>query len=157
MERPAHDGVAMKEIRVFDEKEGWIVKSVPIGDALATNQATVPSAPKEPAIPVTITVADVSLDLARQVVEANGMVVLPPNFLTDEQLAELKADLSNVTKAPVAPQETGKQLSEKETIKLINAAASFDELNALTANESRAKVLAAAESRAADLKEQGAA
>jgi hypothetical protein len=148
---PAHDGVKMEERRRFIEGEGWEVTEVPVGTALAPGQVKNPKAPKEPAVPVVLTVADISLDLARQVIEANGLLAVPASFLNETQLEELALSPAAV-QPPVVTAPAAKELNEKDAIKRIKAAISFEELNELTANESRAAVLNAAETKAAELK-----
>lgn len=158
-----HDGVR-KEIRTrFIEGEGHLVEEVEIGSAIKPGQSIIPAAPAAPPLPVVVTIADVSLALAKQVIEANGLLAIPVSFLNEQQLEELAIDLAELKQAAKekengAAGETGKpgkkadKLTEAQAIKAVSAAASFEELNALTADESRAKVLAAAETRAAELK-----
>lgn len=151
-----HDGVRTEIRRRFIEGEGHLVEEVPVGNPISQNQAVVPQPPAGPPQPVVITVADIPLSLATQVIEANGMVCVPVSFLNEDQLAELKIDLANVAKGvqEVEPDKPKKKekLTEAQAIKLVQAAQSFDELNDLTRDDHRSKVLAAAEIRAAELK-----
>jgi hypothetical protein len=155
---PQHDGVRTETRTRFIEGEGFLVEEVEIGAPLGANSIRVPKATKEPALPVVITVADISLDLACQVIKANGLLAVPASFLNEQQLEELQIDPSLIQTGTTVPAEesanppAAKKLGEKETIKRIQAAISFEELNELTATESRAAVLAAAETKAAELK-----
>lgn len=153
-----HDGIRTEIRRTFIEGEGHLVEEVPVGSPLGQNQSVLAAAPREPAIPVVLTVDNVPLDLARKVVEANGLMVVPPSFLNEAQLEELKIDPQTVV-APAVPAEDtaadGKKLSVEQAVKLVLTAQTFDELNRLTASDNRARVLAAAEERASELKEQG--
>jgi len=151
-----HDGVRTEIRRTFIEGEGYLIEEVQVGSPLGQNQVIMPAVSAGPPLPVVVTIADVPLSLAQQVVESHGMLVVPASFLNEAQLEELKIDPSTLTPpTPSAELEQGGKLTEAQAIKLVKAAESFDDLNRLTANDSRAKVLAAAESRAAELKEQG--
>lgn len=149
-----HDGIRTETRTRFIEGEGHLVEEVEVGAPIGQGQAVLPVAPAGPALPVIVTIADVPLSLARQVCEANGLVAVPVSFLNEEQLAELKIDLAEVTKIKTELEATKKveKLTEAQAIKAAKAAKDFDELNTLTRNESRGKVLAAAEARAAELK-----
>lgn len=151
---PQHDGVRTETRTRFIEGEGHLVEEVEIGTTLAPGTAVIPAAPAGPALPVIVTIADVPLSLARQVCEANGLVSVPASFLNEDQLAELKIDLAEVakTKTETDPPKKAEKLTEAQAIKAVKTAKDFDELNTLTRNESRGKVLAAAEARAAELK-----
>lgn len=152
-----HDGIRTEIRRTFIEGEGHLVEEVPVGSPLGQNQSVLAAAPREPAIPVALTVDNVPLDLARKVVEANGLMVVPPSFLNEAQLEELKINPQTVVDPdpPEDPAANGKKLSVEQAVKQVLAAQTFDELNRLTASDSRARVLAAAEERASELKEQG--
>lgn len=151
-----HDGIRTETRTTFIEGEGYLVEEVPVGAPLGQNQAVLAAVPAEPARPVVLTIADVPLDLARKVVEDAGLVVVPASYLNEAQLEELKIDPATTVKDDDQNAEAdAKKLPVDQAIKLVSAASSFDELNRLTASDSRAKVLAAAEARAAELKEQG--
>ena len=146
------DGV-QKEFRRTLTDEGWLVEEFPIGSAVNGNQSVIPAQPKEP--PREVTIKDVPLDLATAVVKDAGLLVVPASFLNETQLADLGIDTGTIATPPDDPVAPAGKLPEADAIAKVKAAASFEELNALTADETRAKVLAAAEQRAAELKEQG--
>lgn len=151
-----HDGIRMETRRTFIEGEGYLVEEVPVGAPLGQNQAVLAAQPAEPARSVVVTLDDVPLDLARKVVEANGLVVVPPSYLNETQLEELQIAAEPVPDESGEEQQTpGRKLPIDQAIAVVMQAPTFDELNRLTATENRAKVLAAAEARAAELKEQG--
>jgi hypothetical protein len=133
---------------------GHVVKQVPLGDPLQPGQLVVKE-PVAPALPVALTINDVPLELALQVVEAASLVAVPVNFLTDAQREELK--LPALDKAdPPAPQETKAAfIPAEQKIAQVQQAETFEALNALMADETRKTVLAAAEVRANELKEAG--
>lgn len=142
-----------KEIRRrFIEGEGWMVEEVEIGAPLQGTQSVVPVSIQPPPVRAALVVADVPLALAREVIEVNGLIAVPLDFLNEEQLAELKIapPISEKPKEPESP--APKKLTEAQAIKAVKAAADFDELNELTRNETRTAVLNAAEARAAELK-----
>lgn len=149
--------------RTFVEGVGHVVEQVLMATPLKPGQSVVPVPPNEPPRQVIIAAKDVPLELARQVVEAAGLVAVPPNFLNPEQLAELgielaeTGDLPNGNQVATPPAAAKEKLSPEEMIARIKQAGTFDELNALVAEEGRRKVLAAAEERATELKEQGVA
>jgi hypothetical protein len=147
------DGPKKEERRRFIEGEGWLVEEVEVGNPLATGQVKNPKAPREPATPVVLVAADVSLDIARQVAEQNGMIVVPASYLTADQLEELNV---SIAPEPVKTIPGPKIMTEKEAIKRIKAVLTFEELNEVTATESRTAVLAAAEEKAGELKQSGA-
>lgn len=150
-----HDGIRTEIRRTYIEGEGHLVEEVPIGAPLGLNQAVLPSLPDEPQRQLVVTIADVPLELAKRVVEDAGLLVVPPSYLNEAQLEELKIDPPPAVESSAETESGAKKLTVDQAVKLVAAATSFDELNRLTANDSRAKVLAAAESRAAGLKEQG--
>lgn len=148
--------------RTYVEGVGHVVEQVPMTTPLKPGQSVVPVPPNEPPRAVIIAAKDVPLELARKVVEAAGLVAVPPNFFNPEQLAELGIELAETGEAagsgeavPTSPAPPKEKLDAEEIIARIKQAASFDELNGLVAEEGRKKVLAAAEERAAELKEQG--
>jgi hypothetical protein len=147
-----HDGVRTEIRRRFIEGEGHLVEEVEIGAPLAANSARLPQHPTPP--PMVVTVADVPLALARQVIEANGLVAVPQSYLTPDQVQELAIEESTPQPEakPEPPPGSKKQVAEKDAIKRVMAAQSFEELNELTANDNRLAVLNAAEARAAELK-----
>ena len=157
---PQHDGIRTETRTRFDEKEGYIVEEVVVGSPLGVGQAVLPAPPPQPGQPVIVTLADVPLSLARQVCAVNGLLVVPESFLNEEQLAELQIDPDTIKTAgehtanadAANDAKPGKPLTEKQAIAAVKAATSFDELNTLTNTYTGAKVLAAAETRAAELK-----
>lgn len=145
--------------RTFIEGEGYLVEEVEVGSGDMPNGPVVGSG----AGSKTLTVADVSAELARQVCEQAGMVVVPASFLNPEQLVELglsPADLaassSQTNQQPDQPAVKSGKLTAEQTIAMVEKAESFDKLNALMADETRKTVIAAAEKRAEELKAQGA-
>ncbi|KAB0665646.1 hypothetical protein F6V25_07950 [Oryzomonas japonica] len=140
--------------RTFIEGQGHLVEEVAVGDPLASGQAVVQQLPSPPPVPVVLTADSVPLSLAKDVIAANGMVAVPPTFLTDEQLAELgiSKDNANLPGDNESKGEKVTKLSEKQLLQAIKDAKTFDELNALTKDERRTKILSAAETRAAELK-----
>lgn len=154
-----HDGIRKETRTRFIEGEGYLVEEVEAGTPVMQGQTVLPSVPAAPPQPVIITVADVSLSLAKQVVEANGLMVVPSSFLNEQQLEDLKVDVDTIKKAAEAgdpPPAKVEKLNATQAIAAVKAAASFDELNTLTRSETRVTVLNAAEERAAELKEAGA-
>lgn len=153
--------------RTFIEGQGYLVEEVPINAPSKPGQVAVKTI-VEP--PKTMTPADVSPELARQVLEQAGFVVVPHSFLNPEQLQEL--GITPSTGAPELPttgaaeQTTGKpadtqtvkagKMPVEQIIALINQADSFDKLNALMADETRKTAINAAEARAEVLKAEGA-
>jgi hypothetical protein len=150
----------------FVEGEGWLVEQVPVGVPLDPGQSVVKMLPDAPPQAVTvISVETVPLLVALQVVETNGMVAVPRSFFTEEQLEELArgseaenesaepaiSQTSNEEEKPEAAQDVSK-LPADQAITRVKLAESFEELNAMTANEERVTVLRAAEERAAELK-----
>ena len=148
--------------RTFIEGQGWLVEEVAIGAAAVVGEA----------VAKVLTAADVSPELARQVIESTGQVVVPVSFLNPDQLAELKITIpagqggpgsvaapdtpaaASTVAAPAAAQ--AHKLNAEQKIALVQKAADFEELNALMADESRKTVILAAEARATELKAQGA-
>lgn len=155
-----HDGVRTETRTRFIEGEGHLVEEVVVGTPVGLGQSVLPTPPPQPGQPVIVTLADVPLSLARAVCEANGLLVVPASFLNEEQLAELQIDpdtiktAEEITASAAVVNETkpGKALSEKQAIAAVQAATTFEELNDLTNSYTGAKVLAAAEIRAAELK-----
>ena len=149
--------------RTFIEGQGHLVEEVPVGTPTKQGQTVVQATPGEPAVKVALTAADISPELARQVCESTGLVVVPASFLNPEQLAELniKPDTGAGDPPPMNPGDhtpivkAGKMPVE-QIIGLIQKADSFDKLNALMADETRKTAIAAAEARAEELKAQGA-
>jgi hypothetical protein len=146
--------------RTFIEGEGHLVEEVEIGTAVENSGAA--SVVTEVR---TLSAADVSVELARQVCEQAGMVVVPASFLNPEQLEELNITVPGPGTSSSSP-DTAKQsdtpavrsgkLTAEQTIALVEKAESFDKLNALMADETRKTVIMAAEKRAEELKAQGA-
>jgi hypothetical protein len=155
---PLHDGIRKETRTRFIEGEGWHVEEVEVGTPISAGQSVLAMS-VEPAKKIIVTIADVPLSLALEVIKENGMVAVPVSFLNEEQLEELKIDLSEVAKSidaaalPADPEaKPAEKMTDAQAIKAIKAAASFEELNALTALNTSVKVLSAAEARAAELK-----
>jgi hypothetical protein len=166
-----HQEQRTKTVTRFIEGQGHLVEEIEIG-VKAVAAATIAAAK-------VLTADDVSLELARQVCEAAGLVVVPANFLNPEQLTELGIDPGGLadpravdpqavtsqgnpaaTVAPPGPKKPAQKdhkLSVEEMVAKVKAADSFEDLNNLMADETRKTVLKAAEDRAEQLKEAGAA
>lgn len=152
-----HDGIRTETRTRFIEGEGHLVEEVVVGTPVGVGQSVLPTPPPQPGQPMIVTLADVPLSLARAVCEANGLLVVPASFLNEEQLAELQIDPETIAAeagniADADKTTPAKPLTEKQAIAAVKAATSFDELNTLTNTYTGAKVLAAAETRAAELK-----
>jgi hypothetical protein len=141
--------------RRFIEGEGWVVEDVPLGTPAEPGQAVV-SSPEQPPAPVVVVASQVSLAVAQEVIAEHGMVAVPHSFLSAEQLEELgkekeKAKPETGTKTAPDYGDTATMKAD-QAIARIQLAASFEELNTLTVNETRKSVVGAAEARAEELK-----
>jgi hypothetical protein len=143
----------------FVEGEGWIVEDVPVGTPTEPGQAVV-SSPEQPPAPVVVVASQVTLAVAQEVIAAHGMVAVPFSFLNAEQLEELGKEKEETVQPDVNGNKSPEYgdtstMKADQAIVTLQLAADFNELNALTANETRKTVLAAAEARAEELKEAG--
>lgn len=143
---PQHDGVRTETRTRFIEGEGHLVEEVIVGTPVGQGQSVLPGTP------VVVTLADVPLSLAIAVCAANGMLAVPESFLNEEQLAELKLNPADFKQPEEEPEKKTEKLTVKQAIQKIKVAATFEELNAITNSNTSADVLAAAETRAAELK-----
>jgi hypothetical protein len=155
--QPQHDGTRTETRTRFIEGEGHLVEEVVVGTPVAAGQSVLPAAPPQPGQPVIVTLADVPLSLAKQVCKANGLIAVPESYLNEQQLAELGLDPELIKTIgeimDVANEGTkAKPMTEAQAIKAVKEAATYEELNTLTNVYTSAKVLSAAEVRAAELK-----
>jgi hypothetical protein len=133
--------------RRFEEGVGWIVAELPGGASVPANAAVVRMPPPEPAAPVRIvTVGDVPLSLAQQVLTAAGFVAVPRELVEALPKTHQETLLKAASQAPAA-------LDEAAMIARIEAAVTMEELETLMDGITTPAVIAVAEKKAMELTE----
>lgn len=131
--------------RKFVEGVGWVVDERQPGAQAKVGALPVQMNPPPPPLPVSL--ENIPYDLAVQVVKNSGMFVVPLEFLTEEAKEEmLKADFTPENKEPEAAKPTAAELIEK-----IKLARTLDEITDIIGTDTRKTVIAAAETKAAEL------
>lgn len=123
-------------------KDGWEVKEVPVDAPEPAGTTAVPTPPPPP--PVRVTVADVPLSIAQEVLKAHGFVALPLEDI--EALPKTHRDklLKGSETAPAA-------IDDAALVDKVRQATSMEDLDSLLDGVTSPSVIAAAEEKAAEL------
>lgn len=137
----------MNFTRKFIEGEGWEVTEHSTGQELPTGATVVSMPPPEPATPVKIiTVEDVSVGLAQEVLARHGFVVVPQDVVDGLP----KTHQETLTRASVTAPAA---IDDAALIEKVKVAATFEELDSLMEGITATAVISAAEQRAMELTE----
>lgn len=130
-----------KIVRTFDPEAGHHVQEVPVG---STEGIAVPMPPPEPALPVKVTAADVSLSVAQEVFTAAGFVAVPIEAIEKLPKTHAEAIMRATRTAPAA-------IDDAALVEQVNSCTTMDELDAVMDGCTSPVVIAAAEEKAAEL------
>lgn len=133
--------------REFVEGVGWIVREIPVDQAIPAGATVVQMPAPEPPAPVRIvTVDDVSLSLAQEVLARAGFVAVPQDVVDALPKSPQETLLKAANKAPAA-------LDEAAVIAKVQACTTMEELETLMDGITTPAVIAEAEKKALELTE----
>lgn len=134
----------------FVEEVGWIVTETPIGQPLPAGELLVAQPAPEPAQPVrVVTVDDISLSMAQEVLSRHGFVAIPREIIETLPKTHQETLTKAAGSAPAA-------LDDAAIIAKIGTATTMEELEAMMDGVTSPAVISAAETKALELTEEPA-